>query len=276
MTWCPLLLLFPPFFPPFPKWKICTTATNTGHGGLWRSLGRQHPGLSERAGGTFRAADPSPRGGASQRHPAARACQPASQPYYQPTAGMAAGGDAGKWCQHAGQSPLVIFFNCQPDLPCVCHPASLSDVTLASLASSFHLSKPIPSSCLLTVIAFHCWWNSIISPFNFSVIRNTCSHCLNLLPWILCNNLLCGDSSLKGSWWDSTSHSVFPHLPPSSPLLAIQSHLLSPTGLWYCLVVPLIGCGLSPSTGQCLGNIRVLAKAPVNAGWLCRSRKCKM
>lgn len=30
-------------------------------------------------------------------------------------------------------------------------------------ASSFHLSKLIPPSCLLTVIAFHHWWDSVIS-----------------------------------------------------------------------------------------------------------------
>lgn len=125
-------------------------------------------------------------------------------------------------------------------------------------------------------IAFHHWWKSAICLFNFSMILNTCSHCLNPLSWMLCSNLLCGDSSLKASWWDSTSHSVFLRLLPSMPLSAIQSHLLSPTGLWYCLVVLLIGCGLLPSSGQHLGDIRILARAPVNAGWLCRSRKCKM
>lgn len=130
MTWCPLL---PLLFPPFPIWKICTTATNTGHGGLWCSLGRQHPGLSERAGGAFWAADPSPWGGASQRHAAVRAGQPASQHPYQPTASMAAGGDAGKWCQHV----------CILALPCVCLPVYLSQATLSLLppfiwASSYH------------------------------------------------------------------------------------------------------------------------------------------
>ena len=134
MTWCPLL---PLLFPPLPTWKIGTTVTNTEHGGLWRSLSRQHHGLSERTGGAFWAADPSPRGGASKRHPAARARQPASQRHRQPTAGMAAGGDAGKWRQHAGQPPLV-FFNHQLDLPCVCLRAYLSEVAFASHAPSFH------------------------------------------------------------------------------------------------------------------------------------------
>ena len=146
-----------------------------------------------------------------------------------------------------------------------------------SPAPSFHLSKLIPPSCLLSVIAFHHWSDSIISLFNFSVIWDmSCSLCLNPVSWVLCNNLPCGDSSLRAGWWDSTSHSVFLRLLLSTPLLAIQSHLLSPTGLWYCLVVLLIGCGLSPSSGQCLRDIRVLARVPVNAGLLCGNRKCKM
>lgn len=68
-----------------------------------------------------------------------------------------------------------------------------------SSAPSCHLSKLIPPSCLLTVIASHHWWNSIISLFNLSVIWDTCSLCLYPLSWMLCNNLPCDGSSLKAN-----------------------------------------------------------------------------
>lgn len=83
LTQCLLLLLFLLHLlfplPHFPNLKIRIAAINPGHGGLWCSLGRQHPGLGERTGGALRAADPSPRGGASQRHTAVGAGQHASQ-----------------------------------------------------------------------------------------------------------------------------------------------------------------------------------------------------
>lgn len=107
-------------------------------------------------------------------------------------------------------NPSPAIFNNQLAKPCVCPlPTSLKR---PSPAPSFHLSKLIPPSCLLMGIASHHWWDSIISLFNFSVIWDTCSLCLYPLSWLLCNNLPCGDSSLKASWWDSTSHSVFPRL----------------------------------------------------------------
>lgn len=158
MTWCILPLLFPPF----PSWKICTTATSIGHGGLWCSLGRQHPGLSEGTGGTFWAADPSPWRGASQRNPAVRACQPASQPPYQPTTSMAAGGDAGKWCQHAGK-PIPSHFQ-QPTYKTMClPPAYLSKETISC--------SLLPSEQAHSTVMFahgHCF-SSLVGLNNLSV-----------------------------------------------------------------------------------------------------------
>lgn len=62
-------------------------------------------------------------------------------------------------------------------LPCVCLRAYLSEVKLASPAPSFHLSKFIPSSRLLTVIAFHHLWNlSVHIPCD---LGHTCSRCLD-------------------------------------------------------------------------------------------------
>ncbi len=95
----------------------------------------------------------------------------------------------------------------------------------ATFSSSLLPSEQAHSTVmLLMAIAFHHWWASIISLFNFSVIWVTCSLCLYPLSWALCNNLPCGDSSLKESWLDSTSHSVFlrlllpRHGLPSNPI----------------------------------------------------------
>lgn len=201
MTWCPLL---PLLFPPSPTWKICTTATNTGHGGLWCSFGSQHPGLSERAGGTFWAADPSPWGGASQRHPPVRACQPAAQPPYQPTSSMAAGGDAGKSRQHAGQPTSPLSFS---TTNLRYHVSALWSDILALPSEQAHS----------TIMSAHGHCFSFLVVFNNLSVQFPCDLgclflCLYPLSWMLCNNLPCGDSFLKAD--ENQSLILSPFAPP--------------------------------------------------------------